>query len=264
MYHKFTFFYQSFSPFSQWYKKDFNINSITFNCCEQYMMYCKAMLFDDTETAKEILETEEPRDQKALGRKVKNFEQITWDLFKQDIVYKGNYAKFAQNPDIKKYLFATCNTTIVESSKFDKIWGIGIGIDDPARFDIRNWDGENLLGYALTLVREDILKEEKAVQVINDMWKTITGDVYLKDFTCGLSDTNTEVLNELSLHYQQITIENKDENDEGVSILSLMSTWTDLLVNKRLVALTDGGKSRKIVGWKIMEDYFSYPFIFKI
>ena len=44
-------------PFSQWAKSPFTIGGVRFNTCEQYMMYKKALLFDDTETALEILKT---------------------------------------------------------------------------------------------------------------------------------------------------------------------------------------------------------------
>ena len=66
------------------------------------MMYKKAELFSDLETAKKILESTSPAKQKKLGRQVKGFDQQIWDQHCKQIVYEGNYAKFTQNPDLKK------------------------------------------------------------------------------------------------------------------------------------------------------------------
>ena len=259
MYHKFTFFYQTASPFSQWHKKKFNVNGVIFNCCEQFMMYCKAMLFDDKDTAQLIMNEKEPREHKKLGRLVKNFDQTLWDMSKQEIVYKGNYAKFMQNPDIKKQLMVTAGTSIVEASKDDKIWGIGIAIDDEARHDVRNWQGENLLGYALTKVREDILKEEHCIHVINKMWRSITG-VSLEDFNQTLNDIGHESINEikdLEKYHQQINI--------GAGFFTykhFMETWVDLLVDKKIVVCLSPGYDSKILRWEISNNTFSFPFKF--
>ena len=38
------------------------------------------------------------------------------------------------------------------------IWGIGVSMTDPDRFERSKWRGENLLGYALMMVREVLSK----------------------------------------------------------------------------------------------------------
>lgn len=43
--------------------------------------------------AERILQTDSPREQKALGRKVANFEEDKWKSCCQEIVKKGNLAK---------------------------------------------------------------------------------------------------------------------------------------------------------------------------
>ena len=86
--------------YSQWYKAPMTIDGINYNCCEQYMMHQKALIFGDTRIAELIMETESPKDQKALGRKVKNFDRVTWDSVCMGIVFKGNYAKFDQNVEL--------------------------------------------------------------------------------------------------------------------------------------------------------------------
>ncbi len=46
---------------------------------EMWMMVQKARLFGDEQVAKEMLRTTDPKVHKALGRKVKNFDNIVWD-----------------------------------------------------------------------------------------------------------------------------------------------------------------------------------------
>ena len=50
---------------SNWYPASITIDGITFSCCEQYMMYQKAILFKDYEIADKIINTTTPKDIKA-------------------------------------------------------------------------------------------------------------------------------------------------------------------------------------------------------
>ena len=155
---KFTFFWGG--PFSQWHKSAFkDEKGQVFNCAEQYMMYHKAITFKDQETADKVLETSDPRKQKALGRKVKNFSEYEWSGVAIDIVYHGNKLKFSQNPELKEILMATKGTTLVEASPYDKIWGIGLKEDDPKAQRRNTWEGFNWLGETLTRLREDFEME---------------------------------------------------------------------------------------------------------
>jgi len=161
---RFTFFWRSDSPFSNWYACDFEIDGIQFNCTEQYMMYGKAMLFNDIEIAEKVLASSKPGSQKALGRKVKKFNQDTWNKHAKAIVYKANDAKFKQNENLLKRLLKTKKTTLVEASPVDPIWGIGLAEDDPKAKDRRKWRGKNWLGEVLTELRENIIKEIDATE----------------------------------------------------------------------------------------------------
>lgn len=164
-YEKFTFFYRSKSYFSQWYDCYFEVAGKDFNCAEQYMMYGKAVLFKDEEIAKKIMQASHPREQKKLGRQVQNFDPSIWDSQCKDIVYKGNFAKFSQNEELKKALFTTEGTTLVEASPSDKIWGIGLAEDDARAYSRETWLGTNWLGEVLTKVREDLLALEKEEKI---------------------------------------------------------------------------------------------------
>ena len=158
----FTFFFTEASPFSQWYPCSFVVNGVTFRCAEQFMMYGKAKLFGDDEVGAQILEADHPRTHKALGRKVKNFDQGIWERERMRIVKDGNRAKFTQNAELLATLLATKGTTLVEASPFDKIWGIGLSASDARAQDPKQWKGKNLLGVVLTELRDELLADRAA------------------------------------------------------------------------------------------------------
>ena len=141
---------------SNWYISEFKIDSIKFSSMEQYMMYKKAIVFNDNKIAKEILETKDVSKIKALGRQVSNYNDTYWNGVRQIIIYKGLLEKFSQNEDLKKRLLNTGNDILAECAVQDKIWGIGLSMKDVNRWDMEKWRGENLLGFALMLVREEL------------------------------------------------------------------------------------------------------------
>lgn len=140
--------------FSQWYKSKFkDKDGITFSSCEQYMMYKKAMLFNDGGTSAKILATDDVKKIKQLGREVKNFNEDVWNSHKFNIVVEGNFYKFTQNEDLKKELLKYDAKSFVEASPQDRIWGIGLHYDDVDALDSSKWKGKNLLGKTLDIVR---------------------------------------------------------------------------------------------------------------
>ncbi|MHB1952221.1 MAG: NADAR family protein [Sulfobacillus sp.] len=139
--------------FCQWYRRPFVADGATFDSAEQYMMYAKARAFGDLPSMARILRTKSPREQKALGRQVANFDQKTWDRLKFAVAVAGNYAKFSQNPDLASVLLHTAPRPLAEASPVDRIWGIGLAVSDPKAQDPGSWKGENLLGKALMEVR---------------------------------------------------------------------------------------------------------------
>nr|VWP02060.1 Alcohol oxidase [Ganoderma boninense] len=105
-----------------------------------------------------------PKEVKALGRKVKNFDDETWVRERTRIVLEGSLHKFRQNAPLRRELFATGERELAEASPLDRIWGIGMG-------EKKGWEtcggdakgrqgwGLNLLGKALVEARA-ILREE--------------------------------------------------------------------------------------------------------
>jgi len=146
---------------SNWYKSEFTVNGIKFVNSEQYMMYQKAMVFGDTEIAEKILASTSPSEVKGLGRKVRNYNDTIWNGLRQIIVYDGLMAKFSQNEDLKKQLLETGDDILVECNPTDNIWAVHLGEDDPRVQDVSTWEGQNLLGFTLMRVRENLRNESK-------------------------------------------------------------------------------------------------------
>jgi ribA/ribD-fused uncharacterized protein len=151
---EYIFFYRTSSPFSQWHRSKFVLDSIAFTTAEQAMMYYKAVTFGDISTAQQILQNNEPREVKRLGRLVKNFNEEHWHSVREDIVTRINMAKFGQNHHLLKKLLGTGNKILVEASPYDRIWGIGY-TEDNALPNKDNW-GLNLLGKCLMSVRHNL------------------------------------------------------------------------------------------------------------
>lgn len=72
---------------------------------------------------------------------------------------QANFAKFSQHPELKEFLLATKDRILVEASPVDRIWGVGMAQEDAYIQGPSQWQGLNLLGFALMRVREQLLAQ---------------------------------------------------------------------------------------------------------
>ncbi|GKT63255.1 hypothetical protein ColTof4_05159 [Colletotrichum tofieldiae] len=163
---------------SQWWTKDpFTSTSspasspITFKTAEHYMMHGKARLFSDADVALSVLKADHPRKVKALGRKVKGFDEALWNANREHIVREGNLLKFRCAPELKKKLLATGERELVEASPLDRIWGIGFSPEKAPASDRSRW-GLNLLGKVLMEVRTALREERDKEKDMGEQKKT--------------------------------------------------------------------------------------------
>lgn len=167
---KYVFFYGSFlSNFARCsFTWEYMGESHEFFCTEQAFMWAKAKLFGDSVAAKRILDVigdpmeckiGDPMECKKLGRLVKNYDDEKWSEVRYNVMRDVNFAKFSQCSYYQnKFLDHEFDEkTFVEASPSDGIWGIRMCIADKGVLDERNWNGQNLLGKALTEVRERLL-----------------------------------------------------------------------------------------------------------
>lgn len=133
------------------------------------MMAEKARIFGDDDAWQQIMASHDPMTIKKLGRKVRNFNAYVWKKNCQEVVKRGNLAKFSQILELKEYLLGTGDKILVEASPKDTIWGIGLPEDAPEVCNPHLWQGENLLGFTLMEVRDMLrVKEEDSADNISE------------------------------------------------------------------------------------------------
>ena len=144
--------------FSQWDPTAFVVDGQSYGTAEHYMMAEKARLFGDAVALSRILQAATPGAAKKLGRTVAGFDQERWNERRFQIVVAGNLAKFGQHEELRAFLLATGKRVLVEASPVDRIWGIGLARDDERAERPDAWRGQNLLGFALMAVRQQLTR----------------------------------------------------------------------------------------------------------
>ena len=101
-------------------KRPANVNkTFSFYNCEQYMMFQKASLFKDDKIKQKIIQEINPKNIKKLGREVKNFNNETWNRYKEFIVRDACY-RYATHfleiitqyrPCYVEYIFKSCDSS---------------------------------------------------------------------------------------------------------------------------------------------------------
>jgi len=142
--------------FSQWWAAPFAVEGVHYNTTEHWMMAQKALLFDNADIYQQIIAARSPAEAKALGRQVRNFDEAVWNANRSAIVVRGNLEKFSQHRDLQEFLLHTKDRILIEASPVDSIWGIGLAADTSQAENPRQWNGLNLLGFALMEVRDQL------------------------------------------------------------------------------------------------------------
>ena len=146
----------TYGCFSNFYEVPFTFEGEQFKFSEAMIMWQKARLFKDTTMMKEILKAPVPREAKRLGRRVSPYDDRMWEANRGELVVPGLYAKFEQNPEIRRVLLGTGDALIAECAPRDRIWGIGMPTWNPDIYNPNCWKGTNLLGTYLMEVRSQL------------------------------------------------------------------------------------------------------------
>ena len=135
------------------HQESFKVSAMIFTSMTQYMLYCKARLFEDMEAARDILNGWEPSALKLRGREVKGFDPLRWNGRQAFLLCRGLKAKFDQNPKLIAELVKTGNKTLVCCDSGDLVLGNGMYLHSSDRAKTEEWKGQNLLGFALMDLR---------------------------------------------------------------------------------------------------------------
>ncbi len=150
-------FWHSDSIFSNWYQPvKIEYNNQIFENTEALFMFMKAKFFNDEEIALEIVNNQDPKSTKALGRNIKNYDDVRWGEVRYSFMRDANFLKFSQNKNLGYKLIETGNKILAEASPYDTVWGIGLYPNSPAAKNESTWKGQNLLGKCLMEVRENL------------------------------------------------------------------------------------------------------------
>ena len=153
-----TAFFGGMSPLSNFYPTTIRDGDGTvFTSSEQMYQHRKALFFDDDRAAVTIRLAKTPLAAYKAGFNIGGQAQRDWmaDKAKQQM-FECCLAKFGQNAELKSFLLDTGPNHLVEASKRDRIWGVGIGLKGPSIFDRQQWQGTNWLGDVLERVRAQL------------------------------------------------------------------------------------------------------------
>lgn len=87
---------------------------------------------------------------------IENFDEKVWEQFRYTVLLDGLWRKFFENKDLRDYLLSTNDQVLVYADSNDSVYGIGLSKDS---LDVKNpkkWNGENLLGFGLMIVRDEL------------------------------------------------------------------------------------------------------------
>lgn len=153
----YVYFWRNKTPFSNFYRRPFNYKGYNLQFSEQGFMLEKALLFDPSKV-EAIAGATQPDKAKALGRAVQNYDDAVWSNVRYDKMVDVLRAKFKE-PFMRDILLRTGDRIIVEASPYDRIWGVGLDVEDTRILDENQWQGQNLLGKALMDVRKQLKGE---------------------------------------------------------------------------------------------------------
>ena len=102
------------SPYSNLHRRPFILNGQNFHSAEQWIQYQKALMFGDSFTANQILQTETPMECKRLSYKINGADREKWRNEGYEICYDGVCEKFLQNVTLLTLLKSTSPKILAE------------------------------------------------------------------------------------------------------------------------------------------------------
>lgn len=160
-------FFTKYSPLSNHFPCTFVIDTVTFNCVEQYLAVQRAFLAKNKPLTRRVMGTNNPADHKTVLNILRSDQPDVWKERAETLIMTALRAKFLQNGNLAQFLMDTHPRLIGEASK-NEMWGIGLSLDNRDVLDSSKWKKEgNLLGISLVKVREELLANKKTTPKMN-------------------------------------------------------------------------------------------------
>ena len=100
-----------------------------------------------------IIKAPTARAAKALGRRVKDFDDDSWRPVRAQVLYIALRHKFTQSEQLQQRLLDTGLRTLAEASPVDRLYGIGASSSEAMHMHPLQWTGGNLQGDMLMRLR---------------------------------------------------------------------------------------------------------------
>jgi ribA/ribD-fused uncharacterized protein len=143
-----------------------------FGSAEHHFMHGKALLFGDEASAGKIVRAVSPGQARELGRRVRGFQENTWIAERKRLMDEANLAKFRALSELLSYLLSTWPAVLVQASALDTVWGSGLDLEDPFLRSPGQWPGQNLVGFSLMKVREELRASSSPVVIAVNRLRT--------------------------------------------------------------------------------------------
>jgi ribA/ribD-fused uncharacterized protein len=159
-----TFEFEGFQKgvLSPGHSAEFKSDGYTFQNVEQYYQYRKAKYFEDDIALEKLIKISDPIRVREIGKTVRGFDPQLWAAMMDLVLFAGNNLKFRQNPNMKRILLETNDNVLVYMNPADTIWGAGLDMLDSRIKEPFEWPGENIFGFTLMEVRDEI-RENKDI-----------------------------------------------------------------------------------------------------
>ena len=101
-----TVFFTKNSPLSNFHPADFDVDGQSYNCAEQYISYQKALLFENSDVAEQVLSLTDPKEMKQKVRRLQGYDEQKWHSEAPAILKTALTEKFSQNDHLKDVLLS--------------------------------------------------------------------------------------------------------------------------------------------------------------
>lgn len=141
------------------WKEQFNFIDTNYDSLKDYILRSKLGLIEDEETANQIYDCKLDEFE-TLVENSKDLYQKSWEKYRYYILLNGIWYKFFQNKDLRDYLISTGDRVLVYAD-LDDVFGIGLSIGSEEIKDPSKWKGQNLLGFGLMIIRDELQRVTK-------------------------------------------------------------------------------------------------------
>lgn len=197
------------SPLSNFNMKyPIQLNGVQYNGNEQYIQSRKAELFGDHEAVQKIMASNDPREMKNIGKRIKGYVDAEWKQHSCDVIAECVRAKVYSYKEVQDYLLSTGDKLIGEGTP-DPHFGVGIHIKDSRVLNPEEWTGNNIMGRALVDIRSEIkLIHELRNNSSDDHSPAnpITGDTSTPERTSNqILDIEEMAISPVPIHHENTT-----------------------------------------------------------